>query len=725
MKRILLTSWGKGTGGADSVVRTNAAELRRRGIPTDILDRHYNPPFILESHEGGQREFEGAKDLTDEVRWEDYAIVHNGVSTFDKAEFDAIGTRNPRLPWIYTAHSAFVHEFFNDQKNEKLKRQFEFADKVERERMVNEMSQKQPFASQVLTVSRSDRLHHMTRNGAVTFDAYYPGSLDNSVVLPHGTDYQKYNTRETSKRALEERKKLGGGKIIMYAGRILKSKGVFDLVDAFGSIHNVHPDAKLVILGDRNGNGTTEIRKIVRPDHRQSIFVLPWTNSDEDKAAFYKAADIVVIPTYHETFCMTALEAMSLGTPVAISNVDGPREIWVSSMLAYGVSPGDPESIAQRVNYVLSHPEIARENSERVMRTVNDTYDIENVMDAYIALYDLQAQLKGNDSIIEGDDTREQMYDRLHQLSGKRFKPIHSSKPRRMSSFDRREDRVARKVFPEAIRENVRSNGTSRAVHFYSTSGFKYRGVVVEKVTPNELEVLQTVPDKMNGMYRIPKVLLIDGDMVVQQRLYGPSMLDMEITNPATIDRAMSDAAIWLRHFNNPNPRLQSYEIGSTNAYQNFMTELVADTERFGSNEDFVKIGRLLEGKWKHKTPMSKIGLVHGDMSPIHLFYETDGNGNEIVYGIDFNASHVGPVNEDPGKFLGNLAYHMACNGLNRYVEGSAEKFLGEYGTPIETGFYVAGSFYSKARREGHPEKLIRAARTLLEKPFDVNMLNV
>lgn len=724
MVKILLTSWGKGTGGADNVVRTNAEELRRRGIETDVLDHHYNPPFILDTPKGTVH-FQTVDQLVGGIDWANYGVLHNAACTLSETEINGIRRENPELPHLYTAHSMLIHEAINHPDYRQFKADFDASTEREKRRIIGQFKRDKYVQSQTRTFEQADRVLHMTRHGLQVFDLYYPEHSDKALALPHGTDLTRYDTREADVRARRIRQELHDGKIIFYAGRILKEKGILDLVDAFERLKTTHPDARLLILGGGRNGSERLVYQRVGSEHRRDVVMHPWTDDNQEKVAHYKAADIVVVPSYNETFCMTALEAMTVGTPVAISDVDGPAEVWVKPMLAYGTRPGDVGSIADRVDFVFSNPSQARENARRVQEVARTRHNIRTVMNAYLALYDHEVEKKGNGHLIRPNE-REEFYATLAELSGdERFRKAGQTTRKQWNGTTLTpEDKMANGVFAGAVRENINSNGTGQSVRFYTTPGFKHIGIVVKRVTPEEARVLRDAPTWMTGKYRIPEVLALDrlGLLVAQQRVYGPDMLNVILRSPETAVPRMTDAAEWLKQFHG-HARQDNYDLGSTQAYKKFIEKLVADTNRFGRNEDFVRIGQLLEEKWKYKRPKSAVGLVHGDMSPIHLFYE-DG----YVYGIDFNASHEGPTNEDPGMFIGNASYHLVTAGKPQaYINNAMGGFLDAYGVPIEIGFYLASSYYNKARdeREKTPNGFLSASRRLLERPFDISLIGV
>ncbi len=718
-KAVLMTSWGRGTGGADTVVRVTAEELQRRGVDVDILNHHYRGPFVLDTS-SGSRTFRSTDEVVSSIDWSKYAVLHNGTSSMTDIELTGIQRRSPCMPQVYTAHGVTLHETIHGDAD--YQRYFGTLPEAEKRLVIEKMKRDPRIGMQNTSFAHADRVLHMSMSAVNMFAYYYPEYADIASSLPHGSDMYRHDNRQTVARAAEIRRELGGGKVILYSGRLTTQKGVSDLADAFRIVNERTPDAKLLVMG---GYGSAEKLVLDRltPKQRKNVTIHPWVDSESERAAHYKASDVLVLPSHYETFGMAVLEAMMLGTPVVVSNIDGPAELWVQPGFAYGSVPRDVLSIADNIEYVLHfNPPQVVGNAKAAQRYAKRRYSIANVANALLALYDYESQKKGGAEMVDSRD-REDFYSTLADLTGEEhFRETGKKYTRGIIASLPSEDKFAQEVYPSSTRDAKKSNGLSQATIFYSTPGFRHRGIIVKKVTPKELEILEKASRRMTGTNRIPEIIEVDRKelLVAQQRIYGPEMLSLLLRSPQEASVLVKDAAYWLKDFHGPAD-LSTYEIGQTLAYRKFMERLQAYRERFGKSDDFRNIHRLVEEKWKPKKFRSPMGVVHGDMSPIHLFYE-DGN----VYGIDFNASHNGATNEDPGMFIGNTEYHLRHNGLPQdRVNSYVQSFLDAYGTPLETGFYLARSYFSKATMASRPDGLLAASRRLLEKPFDISLIDV
>ncbi|MCX8007502.1 MAG: glycosyltransferase [Coriobacteriia bacterium] len=160
----------------------------------------------------------------------------------------------------------------------------------------------------------------------------------------------------------DARQRLGldaGTRIVAFAGNLVPTKGVDVLIDAFGRLaEEGHADV-LVIIGSGPEREALEIQadSTVRGSFggsvRESIrFVDPVPA--EVLAAWFSAADVVVLPSRREGLGLVLLEAMACGTPCVGTRVGGIPEIISHDEVGVLVDPDAPEQLAQAIAQVLA-----------------------------------------------------------------------------------------------------------------------------------------------------------------------------------------------------------------------------------------------------------------------------------------------------------------------------------------------------------------------------------
>jgi len=153
---------------------------------------------------------------------------------------------------------------------------------------------------------------------------------------------------------------------ILYAGVLIPLKGVHHLINAFTSIAKDFPQARLVVVGsEENGSYTADLKDQVARyglgGRVQFLEEIPQANL----AKRMRSACVFVLPSTSEGLGRVVVEAMAAGTPVIGSDVGGIPEMVKDGVTGFLVPPKDESTLADRLRWVLEHPEEAREMGSR------------------------------------------------------------------------------------------------------------------------------------------------------------------------------------------------------------------------------------------------------------------------------------------------------------------------------------------------------------------------
>jgi glycosyltransferase involved in cell wall biosynthesis/SAM-dependent methyltransferase len=185
------------------------------------------------------------------------------------------------------------------------------------------------------------------------------------------------------------------GPLLFTARRMVPRTGVGELVEAFARISTAVPDARLVLAG--RGPLEQDIRELVRElglDER--VRMLGWI-SDEELVGWYRAADLVVMPTQElEGFGLTSAEALACGTAVVATPAGANPEVLGrldASLIARDTSPA---AIAEAAIELLREPQRLAALSARARAAVHPDLSWGAVADGYLALYERHQSEAGN-----------------------------------------------------------------------------------------------------------------------------------------------------------------------------------------------------------------------------------------------------------------------------------------------------------------------------------------
>ncbi len=158
---------------------------------------------------------------------------------------------------------------------------------------------------------------------------------------------------------------LDRGPNILFAGRIQPLKGVDIAITALSLMSN--ESARFVVIGGPSGHaGEAELARLKELAEDLGlagrVHFIPPVPRDQ-LAAFYQAADAVVMPSRSETFGLVAAEAQSCGTPVIAAAVGGLPFIIEHGKSGLLVDGHDPADYAAALDRVLDDPSFAAELS--------------------------------------------------------------------------------------------------------------------------------------------------------------------------------------------------------------------------------------------------------------------------------------------------------------------------------------------------------------------------
>ena len=149
--------------------------------------------------------------------------------------------------------------------------------------------------------------------------------------------------------------------VLLFVGRIQPLKGLDVAVQALSQLQA--KNAQLIVVGGASGSeGNEEIEKVMQLArdlgvHNNIRFVEP--QAHHMLSTYYRAADVVVVPSRSESFGLVALEAAACGIPVVASAVGGLLTIIDDGETGYLVPGRDPALFAGHIDELLAHPTMA------------------------------------------------------------------------------------------------------------------------------------------------------------------------------------------------------------------------------------------------------------------------------------------------------------------------------------------------------------------------------
>jgi glycosyltransferase involved in cell wall biosynthesis len=161
--------------------------------------------------------------------------------------------------------------------------------------------------------------------------------------------------------------------VLLYAGRLSKEKGVWELPELYKQVAEKVNDVKFVFIG--TGPDEAELQKAFP----QAGFC-GWIKHT-DLPDYYSSADILVFPSKFDTFSCTVLEALQCSLPVVAYNKKGPGDIIQNGV--NGFLAGNPKKMAEKIVEYL-HDKNMQESFRLAALERSRQYDKEKITGKFL-----------------------------------------------------------------------------------------------------------------------------------------------------------------------------------------------------------------------------------------------------------------------------------------------------------------------------------------------------
>jgi glycosyltransferase involved in cell wall biosynthesis len=173
--------------------------------------------------------------------------------------------------------------------------------------------------------------------------------------------------------------------VIGFSGRLTADKGLPELMEAFAMIQRVVPDAYLLLVGWFDAAEDALERGVrTRIEGHPRIVC---TGLVEDTVGYYRAMDLMVLPSWREGFPNAVLEAAATGVPVIATHCTGSCDAVIADVTGMLVPAGSPNAICETVLNLLRNPDRCRRMALAARAWVAENYDDRVVLGLVVDFY--------------------------------------------------------------------------------------------------------------------------------------------------------------------------------------------------------------------------------------------------------------------------------------------------------------------------------------------------
>ena len=171
--------------------------------------------------------------------------------------------------------------------------------------------------------------------------------------------------------------------VIGTAATLTRRKGHQYLFDAVRTLKERFPRVRLLVAGE--GPQESELRDLAaRLGLDKEIIFLGFRR---DIPQLLNTLDVFVLASLKEGLGVALLEAACAGRPIVATNVGGIPEIIKDRQTGLLVPPADSRALAEKLTYLIEHPEQARNLGSNASAFVRDRFSVKTMVESYIRLY--------------------------------------------------------------------------------------------------------------------------------------------------------------------------------------------------------------------------------------------------------------------------------------------------------------------------------------------------
>jgi len=167
--------------------------------------------------------------------------------------------------------------------------------------------------------------------------------------------------------------------VFVFVGRLVKDKGIEELVRAFKLINAKHKNTKLLLVGSYEKELDpidSEVEKEI--DTNIDIKAVGW---QEDVRPYFSISDILTFPSYREGFPNVVMQAAAMGLVSIVSNINGCNEIITDGVNGLIIPVKNSTALFDSMDHLINEKELLKRLSGNARKSICENYERQYVWD--------------------------------------------------------------------------------------------------------------------------------------------------------------------------------------------------------------------------------------------------------------------------------------------------------------------------------------------------------
>lgn len=222
-----------------------------------------------------------------------------------------------------------------------------------------------------LALKKASCIFFQNKKNQEIFERYAIRGKKARLVPGSGVNLDRHTFEEYSSK--EEKM------IFLYVGRVMKEKGIEELLCAAKTLCQEYPQVLFRLVG----NYEDDYKDIVEQYEKEGILEL--IGYQKEIHPYYKEAAAVLMPSYHEGMSNVILEASATGRPILASDIPGCQEGFEDGITGFGFSPRDKDALLETLRKFMKLSKEERAQMGKNARAkMEREFDRNQVVNAYM-----------------------------------------------------------------------------------------------------------------------------------------------------------------------------------------------------------------------------------------------------------------------------------------------------------------------------------------------------
>ncbi len=274
-------------------------------------------------------------------------IVHSHAP--DQGFISSFSCKLYKIPIINTCHGST----FNDKSYPSIKRKLE------------KFFLKNGYFNKIITANKN------------SLNDFRKSAIKNVVYLPNAIDLDLFQGK---------RHNVNKKTIFLFAARIEREKGLNYLIYAVNKLRNIEKSFKVLIIGE--GVDQNYFQSLVAELKLSDYIEFFGKKNNDEVIDYYYKSDVFILPSLHETFPATVLEAWAAELSVIVTNIGGVSAICNNRENALIVPPEDPEKIKEAMITLIKDQKLRKKLAENGRKLIEKYYRWDKIVKDIESIYE-------------------------------------------------------------------------------------------------------------------------------------------------------------------------------------------------------------------------------------------------------------------------------------------------------------------------------------------------